>query len=118
MNATAVDTARAWTCDRCGMTAGRIDGDRLPLPENWTNGAEGRFCLACRRERAADAAQEEAPSDCDRNTRAKLRRAGLIEFEVLRAPDRADNVIAKACHSSSSVVAAARRRLGPRAGRR
>ena len=112
------DMARRWTCDRCGMTTGRIDGDRSPLPESWASDVDGQFCLACRRERAAEAAQEAAPSDCDSNARAKLRRAGLIEFEVLRVPDHADNVIAKACHSSPSVVAAARQRLGTPAGRR
>jgi hypothetical protein len=117
MSAT-LDMAQRWTCDRCGMTASRIDGDRSPLPESWTSSVDGQFCLACRRERAAEAAQEAAPSDCDSHTRAQLRRAGLIEFEVLRAPDHADNVIAKACHSSPSVVAAARQRLGPRARRR
>jgi hypothetical protein len=112
------EMAPSWTCDRCGMTTSRIDGDRSPLPDSWAIGADGQFCLACRRERAAEAAQEAAPGNCDGNTRAKLRRAGMIEFEVLRAPERADNVIAKACHSSASVVAAARQRLGPRAGRR
>ncbi|HEX8690181.1 MAG TPA: hypothetical protein VF729_08050 [Solirubrobacterales bacterium] len=117
MSATG-NTAQKWTCDRCGMTAGRIDGDRSPLPESWASGAEGQFCLTCRRERAAEAALEAAPSDCDRHARAKLRRAGLIEFEVMRVPDHADTVIAKACHSSPSVVAAARQRLGTRAGRR
>lgn len=114
----ARDTATSWTCDRCGMTASRIDGDRSPLPDSWASTAEGRYCLACRRERAAEAAQEAAPSDCDSSTRARLRRAGMIEFEVLRAPERADNVIAKACHSSTSVVAAARQRLGSPTGRR
>jgi hypothetical protein len=111
MSATC-DTACTWTCARCGMAASRIDGSRTPLPETWASSAEGEFCLACRRERAGEAALDAAPSDSDTHTRAKLRRAGLIEFEVQRAPDRADNVIAKACHSSPSVVAAARRRLG------
>jgi hypothetical protein len=112
------NTAQTWTCDRCGMTTSRIDGDRSPLPQSWASSADGRFCLACRRERAAEAAQEAAPNDCDSNTRAKLRRAGMIEFEVLRVPEHADSVIAKACHSSASVVAAARERLGSPAGRR
>lgn len=111
-------TAQRWTCDRCGMTTSRVGGGRSPLPESWTSSADGRFCLACRRERAAEAAQEAAPSDCDSSTRAKLRRAGMIEFEVRRVPEHADNVIAKACHSSPSVVAAARQRLDSPAGRR
>jgi hypothetical protein len=35
----------------------------------------------------------------------------LIEFEVNRRPDHADGAIAKACRSSVSAVAAARKRL-------
>jgi hypothetical protein len=88
------------------------------MPESWITSADGQFCLVCRRERAAEAALDAAPSDSDRDTRAKLRRAGLIEFEVRRAPDHADSVIAKACHSSPAVVAAARRRLESPVGRR
>jgi hypothetical protein len=61
-----------------------------------------------------------APSDSDRDARAKLRRAGLIEFEVRRTPDRTDGSIARACRTSAGAVAAARRRLqlrkGPAAG--
>jgi len=93
------------------MSAGRIDGNRTPLPQNWTCMAEGELCLACRRERAGEEAQEAAPSDSTPSTRNKLRRAGLIEFEVRRTPDRPDNVIARACRSSASAVAAARDRL-------
>ena len=39
---------------------------------------------------------------------------GLLEFEVRRAPDRADNAIAKACHTSASAVARARDVVGQR----
>jgi hypothetical protein len=106
-----VNRASKWTCAGCGVSAGRIDGGPAPLPECWISSAEGDFCLACRRQRAADAALEAAPEDCDRDARAKLRRAGLIEFEVRRAPDRTDGVIAKACRSSAAAVATARRRL-------
>jgi len=63
---------------------------------------------------------ETAPDDSGRDDRVKLRRAGLIEFEVQRTPDRTDGSIAKACRSSAAAVAAARRRLemdeGPPAG--
>jgi hypothetical protein len=106
--------ARKWTCGGCGVSASRIDGSLAPLPENWVSTVEGDFCLGCRRQQAAAAALESAPGDSDRDTRAKLRRAGLIEFEVSRAPDRADNSIAKACRSSVSAVAAARQRLRQR----
>lgn len=112
----ATDTACKWTCGRCGVSASRIDGARTAMPESWARAADGLFCLTCRRERAAEAALEAAPADSSTEARAKRRRAGLIEFEVRRTPDRADNAIAKACHTSASTVAAARCRLG--AGRR
>jgi hypothetical protein len=112
--------AHKWTCASCGVSAGRIDGGPAPLPESWTSSAEGDFCLTCRRDRAAEAALDAAPSDSDRDARAKLRRAGLIEFEVRRTPDRTDGSIARACRTSAAAVAAARRRLqlrkGPPAG--
>jgi hypothetical protein len=113
MNAVA-PTACKWTCDRCAVSVSRIDGGEVPLPESWSAAADGRFCLTCRRERAADAALAGAPADCGVDARAKLRRAGLVEFEVRRAPDRADNAIAKACHTSASTVARARDAVGRR----
>jgi hypothetical protein len=105
------DAARKWTCGGCGVSVSRIDGSQAPLPDTWASSTEGDFCLACRRQRAAEAALDAAPTGADRDARAKLRRIGLIEFEVLRTPDRTDGTIAKACRSSAAVVAAARRRL-------
>lgn len=110
------DLARKWTCGGCGVSTSRIDGEQAPLPDNWTSSAEGDFCLACRRQRAAEAALETAPDDSGRDARAKLRRAGLIEFEVSRTPDRTDGAIARACRSSAATVAAARRRMQLRDG--
>jgi hypothetical protein len=111
-------SARKWTCEGCGVSASRIDGTPTPFPEAWASSVEGDFCLACRRQRAAEAALEAAPEGSDRDARAKLRRAGLIEFEVRRAPDRTDGSIAKACRSSAAAVAAARRRMHLRQGPR
>ncbi|HEV7771037.1 MAG TPA: hypothetical protein VGO66_10350 [Solirubrobacterales bacterium] len=110
MSATA-EIAKKWTCGRCSMSVSRMDGGRAELPDSWDSNEEGDFCLTCRRERAAEAALEAAPSDSNAETRAKLRRAGLIEFEVLRTPDLADGQIARACRSSAAAVAAARERL-------
>jgi len=106
-----VAAAGKWTCACCGVSASRIDGAPAPLPDSWVSTTEGVFCLTCRRQRAAEAALDAAPSGCDRDARAKLRRAGLIEFEVRRTPERTDGTIAKACRSSAVAVAAARRRL-------
>jgi hypothetical protein len=107
----AVQTASKWTCDRCGVSVSRMNGERVPLPDSWTTASDGLFCLTCRRERAAEAALDAAPEDCSSEARTKLRRSGLLEFEVRRAPDRADNAIAKACHTSASAVATARREV-------
>jgi hypothetical protein len=108
----AVPTAPRWTCDRCAVSASRIDGEHTPLPDSWVTSADGLFCLTCRRERAAEAAAEAAPADCGNDARVKARRSGLLEFEVRRAPERADNAIAKACHTSASAVARARDVVG------
>jgi hypothetical protein len=107
-------TAPKWTCDRCGVSVSQLDGASVPLPETWATAPDGNFCLTCRRERAGEAALEAAPADSSNDTRVKVRRAGLLEFEVRRAPDRADNAIAKACHTSASAVARARDVVGQR----
>ncbi len=103
--------ATKWTCDGCGVTTGRIDREPVPLPDAWEDSVEGCFCLVCRRQRAADAALDAAPSDSPVDARAKLRRAALIEFEVSRTPDETDGTIARACRTSAAAVTRARRRL-------
>jgi hypothetical protein len=102
---------KQWTCDKCGMSTGRIDGGTTPLPSTWASSADGRFCLMCRRDLAASAAVESAPSDSPLAERTQRGRAALIEFEVSRTPDRTDGAIAKACRTSVSAVAKARGRL-------
>ncbi len=108
---TAASTAKKWTCEGCGVSAGRIDDKPVPMPDTWARSGEGLFCLVCRRERAAEAALDAAPSDSPVAERAKLRRAALIEFEVSRTPDHPDGIIARACRTSVSAVSRARRRL-------
>lgn len=106
-----VVTAKKWTCNRCGVSVSRIDGGLAALPATWASSDDGRFCLSCRRERAAEAALEAAPGDATREDRIRVRRTAVIEFELRRTPDHADNAIARACHTSVPVVAAARGRL-------
>lgn len=113
---TQPEVAPRWTCDGCAVSASRMDGGPIPLPASWASSGDGAFCLNCRRHRAAEAALETAPSGSDRDARTKLRRAGLIEFEVRRAPDRTDGSIAKTCRTSASAVAAARRTMQPHIG--
>jgi hypothetical protein len=106
-----VATSMKWTCAVCGVAASRSDNETAPLPEFWETGADGTFCLGCRRHRAAEAAADAAPETADRGDRAKLRRAAIIEFEVRRAPERTNGSIAKSSRSSIPAVVAARRRL-------
>jgi hypothetical protein len=107
----ASGTAKKWTCEGCGVTVSRVGGEKVSLPEAWVKEKNDAYCLLCRRERAAQAALDDAPDDCGLEERAKLRRSALIEFEVRRRPGHGDGEIAKACRSSVAAVAAARRRL-------
>lgn len=104
-------TASKWTCSGCGVSTSRSDAEAAPIPDSWDSCAEGDFCLSCRRRRVGEAAVESASDDCNRDKRAKLRRAALLEFEVQRDPDRTNGSIAKACRSSIAAVAAARQKL-------
>ena len=111
MSTATAKKSKKWTCDRCGVSIGRMDGASVPFPDAWAHERSGTYCLGCRRDRAAEAALDGAPDDSPIEARAKLRRAALIEFEVSRRPDHNDGAIAKACRSSVSAVAAARQRL-------
>lgn len=104
-------TAHKWTCDGCGVAASRLDGQPAAQPSSWLDSEEGRFCLVCSRARAGDAALDRAPVDSSREECVRIRRTGLIEFEMLRSPDQRDARIASACHTSPSTVAAVRRNL-------
>jgi hypothetical protein len=104
-------TAPRWTCDSCGVSVSHAELAAVPLPSGWTTGPDGDFCLGCRRQRAAEAAVDGAPANTNRDTRVRLRREALVEFEVRRAPDRPDNSIAQACRTSASAVVTARQKL-------
>jgi hypothetical protein len=93
------------------MAVGRIDGEPTSLPDTWESSAAGLFCLVCRRDRAANAALDSAPSDCSLAARSRLRRTAMIEFEIRRTPELSDGMIAKACRSSVSAVAKTRSQL-------
>lgn len=107
----AAQLARKWACDRCGVTVSQAGGEPIRMPDAWADSAEGRFCLGCRRERAAEAALDTAPGNSPVGARAKLRRTALIEFEVSRIPEQSDGTIARACRTSVAAVAKARSRL-------
>lgn len=103
----APDSVR-WDCARCGVSSGRIDGTRIALPAAWTQVEQQCFCLACSRALAGEAAQESAPADTSREDLVRIRRRGLIEFEISRAPEAPNRTIAQACRTSTGAVAAVR----------
>jgi hypothetical protein len=107
----AGDSVR-WGCDRCGVSVGRMDGRRSALPASWTGSEQRAFCLSCSRALAGDAAQESAPADSSRDDLVRIRRTGLIEFEIRRAPEAPNRTIAQACHTSTGAVAAVREASG------
>jgi hypothetical protein len=100
-----------WSCARCGVSAGRIDGELIELPESWSQSNEGIYCLVCSRARAGEAAMDSAPDASSREDRVRFRRTALIEFEIDRAPEAANRTIALACRTSSAAVAAVRNGL-------
>jgi hypothetical protein len=104
MSASAV----RWSCARCGVSVGRIDGERLHLPDTWSQSGGVDYCLACSRARAAEAATEAAQDSTSREDLARLRRSALIAFEIGRTPAAPDRAIANACRTSAQAVATVR----------
>jgi hypothetical protein len=72
----------------------------------------GLYCLACRRELAAEAGVDGAAASTTVKERAQLKAWALAEFEVMRDASRSNGEIARAIHSSVPAVQKARQRLG------
>jgi len=103
----AADAIR-WSCTRCQVSVGQMDGERTLLPSSWSQSGGEVLCLTCSRAQAGEAAMESAPATCSREDRVRLRRTALIEFEIDRAPEAPNATIARACRTSSAAVAAVR----------
>lgn len=101
-----------WSCARCEVSVGRIDGEPALLPASWSQADDQILCLTCSRARAGESALESAPATSSREDRVRLRRTALIEFEIERAPEAPNRTIALACRTSSAAVAAVRTGLG------
>lgn len=102
-----------WTCNRCEVTASWMKGTEAPaLPASWAEEAGEVYCLACRRELAADAGVLAGPEDASTKDRQQLRAKARVDFEVRRDPERPDGRIAQACHTSIPAVRKSRVRLG------
>jgi hypothetical protein len=106
-------TSNAWTCARCQVTVSfSHEVERPRLPATWAKEDGELFCLACRRDLAGEAGLEGVDEDASSQKRQQIRSKARIEFEIQRDPDRSDNLIAKACGTSTVSVRKARGRLG------
>lgn len=97
-----------WSCSRCGVSVGQMDGVPSELPTSWSRAEDQVLCLTCSRAQAGEAAMDSVPDSVPREDRVKLRRTALIEFEIERAPEAPNATIARACRTSSAAVAAVR----------
>ena len=97
-----------WSCSRCKVSVGQIDGGTSSLPTTWSHVNGEALCLTCSRAQAGEVAMNSAPAETSREDRVKLRRTALIEFEIERAPEAPNRTIALACRTSSAAVAAVR----------
>jgi hypothetical protein len=85
--------------------------ERPRLPTTWARENGELYCLACRRDMAGEAGLEGVADDAPDAKRLQIRSQARIEFEINRDPTRQDNVIAKACGTSTVAVRKARARL-------
>jgi uncharacterized Zn finger protein (UPF0148 family) len=100
-----------WSCARCEVSVGRIDGEPTMLPQSLSREDGEVLCLACSRAQAGEAAMDSAPAESSREDLVRLRRTALIEFEIARAPEAPNRRIALACRTSSAAVATVRDKL-------
>jgi hypothetical protein len=101
-----------WRCERCDVTISYMPGhERKAAPAGWDMNGGKSHCLRCRRAEAAEQAIERAPADTTREERAKIRAAAILDFEILRDPDRPNGEIAKVVRCSVPAVVKSRRRI-------
>ena len=111
MPVSELDAPLPWTCGNCGVEVRWLgNNEQRGLPANWTENHQGPVCLHCRRELAAEAAVSRP--DLSLQERARLRSSTIVEFEVMRTPDRSNSRIASAVHTNVGAVQKARKRLG------
>jgi hypothetical protein len=103
----------SWTCARCEVTVSFSPEVKKPrLPATWVQENGELYCLGCRRDLAGEAGLDGVDEDTPSQRRLQIRSHARIEFEIKRDPDRQDNMIAKACGTSTFAVRKARTRLG------
>jgi hypothetical protein len=102
-----------WTCTRCEVTVSWMaEVERPDLPATWIRDGDDLYCLGCRREMAGEAAVARLDVEATAERRKQAESRGRIDFEMKRRPERQDNRIAQACHTSLKAVQASRVRLG------
>ena len=113
MPETSAEPAVDWTCARCEVTVSWMaEVERPQLPATWITENDEIYCLACRRERAGEAALAVVDEATSAQQRGQIESRARIEFEMKRRPDQGDSRIAKSCHTSIKAVQQARVRLG------
>ncbi|HKG36356.1 MAG TPA: hypothetical protein VKA89_07975 [Solirubrobacterales bacterium] len=105
-------TAKSWTCGRCGVTASWMPGTGEGRPADWEEVEGELHCLVCRRAVAGEEGVEAEDEEKNAATRARIRTAAVIEFEIRRDPSRANGTIARACRTSVPAVVKVRQRIG------
>ncbi|HEY2055928.1 MAG TPA: hypothetical protein VGH14_18495 [Solirubrobacterales bacterium] len=104
-------SAIRWTCARCDVSVGQLDGRPTDLPATWSRSGGSTYCLACSRALAGEAATDSAPEAASREELARVRRDAVIEFEIGRLPSAPNRTIAQACRTSPITVAHVRTSL-------
>jgi hypothetical protein len=108
-----VEPTADWTCTRCEVTVSwTADVERPELPGTWISDGDDLYCLGCRRDMAGEAAVAGLDVEASAARRKQAESRGRIDFEMKRRPERLDNRIAQACHTSVKAVKQARVRLG------
>jgi hypothetical protein len=108
-----IEPAADWTCTRCDVRVSwTAEVERPELPATWIRDGDEFYCLACRRERAGEAALVDVDESTSAVRRRQLESRARIDFEMKRRPERQDSRIAQACHTSVKAVQQARVRLG------
>ena len=108
----AEEAATSWTCARCGVTASWMPGSGSGRPADWVDVGGGLHCLVCRRAEAGDEGVAASPDEANAASRARIRTAAVVEFEIRRDPGRTNGAIARACRTSVPAVVKARARIG------
>jgi hypothetical protein len=97
-----------WSCSRCQVSVGLLDGTPSILPASWSRSGDSAFCLTCSRALAGEAAMDSAPPASSREELFLLRREAVIRFEIDRTPLAPNRTIALACRTSPKKVASVR----------